>query len=596
MPIFRSTALVLFALQFGRAALLPAQEVQPEITAPEIQDHISYLASDALKGRRAGSPEAETAAAYIKEQFSRAGLTLLGDQGYQTFEVLNRLSAGENNHLTIDGVAASPGEFIPLDFSDNQALSAGVYFAGYGFSIQTDSLTWQDFAAAPAGQWALILRDGPPQPAGRDPYEAARSLRKKAQNAKDSGAAGILFVTGEAQDQEDALLPLRAEQGVVSMGLPVFQIRRSLAERLLQRSGTSLGALQHTLDTTLQPVPLPLTCTVDGQAEVIRHMGRTHNVVAELPGSDPLLRQEYVIIGAHYDHLGLGGPGSGSRRPDTLAIHNGADDNASGVAALLELAEKWAAASQKPKRSLLFIAFSGEEMGLLGSKYFVNNPLIDLTRVQLMINLDMVGRLNPDSRAVTCGGTGTAVGLGDLVQTLAAPYHLQMNLSPEGYGPSDHASFYGKDIPVLFLWTNISPEYHTPDDDAFRINASGEQAVTSLAFDLSRHAADQSERLVFQEAGPKEPPANMRRFKVTLGIMPDFASTGIKGLRADAVMPGRPAARAGMKKGDIIIAMEGKPVGDIYEYMNRLADFRVGQRISIEILRDSVKQILIVEL
>ncbi|HQG47160.1 MAG TPA: M28 family peptidase, partial [bacterium] len=269
---------------------------------------------------------------------------------------------------------------------------------------------------------------------------------------------------------------------------------------------------------------------------------------------------------------------------------------ASGVAALLELAEKWASERQKPKRSFLFVAFSGEEMGLLGSKYFVNHPLIDLSRAQLMINLDMVGRLHPETRALTCGGSGTATGLGEMVQRLAAPYDLRVGLSPEGYGPSDHASFYGKDIPVLFLWTNISPEYHTPDDDAFRINAPGEQAVTQLAFDVSREAADRADRLAFQEAGPKTPPTNMRRFKVTLGIMPDFATTGIKGVRADAVMPDRPAARAGMKKGDIIVAMEGKPVGDIYEYMNRLADFRVGQRISIEVLRDGVQQILIVEL
>lgn len=596
MKIIRFFLVPLLAMQLSCAAHRLAEPSQADITSQEIMQHVTWLASDALKGRRAGSPEAMQAADYIKKQFSRDGLALPGDKGLQYFEVLTSLTAGANNRLKIDGVAAADSEVIPLDFSENKALSAGVYFAGYGFAIQSDSLTWQDFSADAAGRWALILPEGPPPPTGRDPFEAARSLRKKAQNAKDSGAAGILFVTGEAQGKEEKLTPLRAEQGVTGIGIPVLQITRSLAGRILQKSGTTLAEVQKKIDTSRQPVHLPLTCTVEGEAEVIRHLSRTGNVVALLPGSDPALKEEYVVIGAHYDHLGMGGPGSGSRRPDTLAVHNGADDNASGVAALLELAEKWAAERQKPRRSLLFIAFSGEELGLLGSKYFVNHPVIDLSRVQLMINLDMVGRLNPESRAITCGGSGTAAGLGDLVQRLATPYNLQVGLSPEGYGPSDHASFYGKDIPVLFFWTNISAEYHTPDDDAFRINAPGEQAVTQLAFDVSREVADRADRLVFQEAGPKAPPANMRRFKVTLGIMPDFATTGTKGVRADAVMPDRPAARAGMKKGDIIVAMEGKPVADIYEYMNRLADFHVGQRISIEVLRNGVKQILIVEL
>lgn len=596
MKMIKTLAISLLAIQLACTAHRPSRISQPDITSQEILEHVTWLASDALKGRRAGSPEAMEAAAYIKKQFRGDGLSLLGENGYQSFEVLNSLSVGANSRLKIDGATAAPAEFIPLDFSENKALSAGVYFAGYAFSIQSDTLTWQDFSADAAGQWALILPDGPPLPSGKDPFEASRLLRKKAQNAKDSGAGGILFVTGEVQGKEEALIPLRAEQGVTGIGIPVLQINRALAERILKKSGTTLAELQKKLDASLQPVRLPLSCKVEGQAEVIRHLGRTSNVVALLPGGDPTLKQEYVIIGAHYDHLGMGGPGSGSRRPDTLAIHNGADDNASGVAALLELAEKWASERQKPKRSFLFVAFSGEEMGLLGSKYFVNHPLIDLSRVQLMINLDMVGRLHPETRALTCGGSGTATGLGEMVQRLAAPYDLRVGLSPEGYGPSDHASFYGKDIPVLFLWTNISPEYHTPDDDAFRINAPGERAVTQLAFDVSREAADRADRLAFQEAGPKTPPTNMRRFKVTLGIMPDFATTGIKGVRADAVMPDRPAARAGMKKGDIIVAMEGKPVGDIYEYMNRLADFRVGQRISLEVLRDGVQQILIVEL
>jgi len=575
-----------------------AQITEAEITSQELLNHISFIASDTLKGRRSGSPEAERAAEYIRDQFAADGLVLLGEEGLQSFEVLNSLSAGEHNRLSIGGEHAVPGrDFTPLAFSENGELAAAVHFAGYGFTIETDSLSWQDFTGQELkGKWALILRDGPPPPAsGQDRFEPHRSLRKKAQAARDHGAAGVLFVS-KATQEEESLPRLNADQGLGSLGIPLFHIRRSLADRILAGSGVTLAGLQQQLDSTLTPASMALPCTVDARAQVVRQMGRTHNVVGLLPGSDPLLRDEYVIIGAHYDHLGMGGPGSGSRRPDTLAVHNGADDNASGVAGLLELAEKWAAATVKPKRSLLFVAFAAEEMGLLGSKHFVDHPLVDLSRAQLMINMDMIGRLNPATRAITFGGTGTAAGLDTLVISLAAAHDLHPTLSPEGYGPSDHASFYARDIAVLFVWTNISEEYHTPEDDAWRINAQGEQDVVSLVFDISREAADRSSRLAFQEAGPKSQPATSRRFKVTLGIMPDFTSTSGNGLRADAVMPDRPAARAGMKKGDIIIAMEGKPVGDIYEYMNRLADFRVGQRISMEILRDGVKQILIVEL
>lgn len=597
MPKFHTVFYTLLvSLLCGLSAV--AQINQPDINSDEIISHIRALADDRLQGRRSGTPEGEQAADYIRSQFRASGLTLLGEEGYQTFEVLNALSAGPNNRLQRADWAADSRDITPLAFSENQALQAPLYFAGYGFAISGDSLNWQDIdAQAAAGKWVLILRDGPPKPAaGADPFEPHRSLRKKAQNAKDAGAGGVLFVSGALQEQDDELMKLNADQGMTSIGLPVLHIRRSVADRLLSGSGMTLTRLQEKLDSSRQPASLTLETVVDGQAEVVRQMGRTHNVVALLEGSDPQLKQEYVIIGAHYDHLGMGGPGSGSRRPDTTAVHNGADDNASGVAGVLELAEKWAAAGDRPQRSLLFVAFAAEEMGLLGSKYFVNNPLIDLKRVQLMINLDMVGRLKEESRAISVGGTGTAVGLAEMVQSRALQHQLNPALSPEGYGPSDHASFYGKDISVLFFMTSISPEYHTPDDDVGLINAPGEKALLDMVFDISRDAADQPARLVYQEAGPKAQPAAQRRFKVTLGIMPDFTASGVKGLRADAVMPDRPAARAGMKKGDIIVAMEGKPVADIYEYMNRLAEFHVGQRISMEILRDGHSQILIVEL
>ncbi len=574
------------------------QTIEAEITVAELQQHISYLASDELKGRRSGSAEAILAAEYIKKEFAASGLQLLGEQGFQTFEVLIALVPGPNNALSVDGEKMTPGlDFNPLGFSENSTLKADVVFAGYGFDFSTDSLAWHDYEGLDVnGKWVLILRDGPESGAGNDPYGPYRSLRKKVQTAKDLGAGGILFVSGAKTDVEDALLQVNADQGAVAVGLPVLHITRRVADKILTSQSHTVTGLEEALVQTSKPASLTLPVQVEAQSEILRQMGETHNVVAMLPGSDPVLQDQYVIIGAHYDHLGMGGPGSGSRRPDTLAVHNGADDNASGVAAVLELAEKMAAHRQEINRSIVFIAFAAEEMGTIGSKYFTENPLVDIRKIQIMINLDMVGRFNEETRAFNIGGTGTAPDLAETVQSLANQHNLKPTLSPEGYGPSDHAAFYGKDLSVLFFMTSIGETYHTPDDDIETLNLPGEKTVADFVYETAVTLANRPEKLTFQEAGPKSQPAPSRRFKVTLGIMPDFTASGIKGLRADMVMPDRPASRAGMKKGDIIVAMEGKPVNDIYEYMNRLADFQPGQRISIEILRNGVKEIVIVEL
>ena len=578
--------------------LLSGQSADPEITAAELYHHIDYLAGDALQGRRAGTAHADSAAEYIKKEFAACGLTLLGDDGFQSFEVLTGLLPGPGNRLASGTAAFTLGaDFMPLGFSENAALTAGVVFCGFGFDFAADSLAWHDYAGVEvAGKWVMILRDGPESATGSDPYGPYRSLRKKVQTARDLGAGGILFVSGEKTDPEDVLMKMNAEQGSTGAGVPIVHITRAVAERLLREDNLSIAALEQTLLTTHKPASRPLSAIVTAQTEVTRQMSKTHNVVAALAGSDPVLKEQYVVIGAHYDHLGWGGPGSGSRRPDTLAIHNGADDNASGVASLLELAEKMAARQPEIKRSILFIAFTAEEMGTLGSKYFTEHPLIDLKQIQVMINLDMVGRFNEETRAFNIGGTGTAPELSGIVQSLAQRHELRPTLSPEGYGPSDHAAFYGKDLSVLFFMTSIGETYHTPDDDIETLNLPGQKTVTDFVHDLALELANRGDKLVFQEAGPKSQPAPSRRFKVTLGIMPDFTASGIKGLRADMVIPDRPAARAGMKKGDVITAMEGKPVTDIYEYMNRLADFSPGQRISIEILRDGDKEIVIVEL
>ena len=309
------------------------------------------------------------------------------------------------------------------------------------------------------------------------------------------------------------------------------------------------------------------------------------NVEMLLPGEDPKLKDEYIILGAHFDHLGMGGPGSGSRALDTIGIHHGADDNASGVAMMMELAEKFAKTKGSHKRSIICLAFSGEEEGLLGSKYFVSDPGIDLSKVNVMINMDMVGRLN-ETNNLQIGGVGTAAGLKDIVYAHTDTSIIKLTLSEEGYGPSDHSSFYGKNIPVLFYFTGAHMDYHTPKDTWEKINYKGMVEISDLVFNVAEDLASENARLIFKEAGPKAEAVKYKRGKgVTLGIMPDFAGVVKNGLRADFITPGKPAALGGMQKGDIITFIDGKPVNNIQDYMFRMGQLKHGQTISVEVLR-----------
>jgi len=306
--------------------------------------------------------------------------------------------------------------------------------------------------------------------------------------------------------------------------------------------------------------------------------------------------EEYVIIGAHYDHLGMGGPGSSSRTPDTVAVHYGADDNASGVALMIELAERLAAMKQRPARSILFVAFSGEEMGLLGSKHFVENSGISPAAVNLMINLDMVGRMK-EGNGLQVAGIGTAAGLRDTVLAYADTTALSLAFTSEGYGPSDHSAFYGRNIPVLSITTGAHLDYHTPMDTPDKLNYEGMIKTGDLLFGIVNAVAGRSARLAFTEAGPKEPTSPMgRRRGVTLGIMPDFAGNVKNGLRADFVTPGKPAALGGMEKGDIIVSIDDKPVSNIEDYMFRLNQLKPGQRVTVEVLRSGNRELLLIQL
>lgn len=369
----------------------------------------------------------------------------------------------------------------------------------------------------------------------------------------------------------------------------------SLAAEYIRKELVSCGFIPLTGDG-FQRFPWSANAGMDSTGGMILETGRSRNVVMMLPGEDDSLKNEYIIIGAHFDHLGKGGKGSSSMKQDTIAVHPGADDNASGVGIMLEIAEKFALTKGSHPRTIICVAFTGEEKGFLGSRYFVNNPVIDLSKVHAMINLDMVGRLQ-ESNILQISGIGTSPGFRDLVNDLNDTSSIKLVLSEAGYGPSDHSSFYIKNIPVLFFTTGAHPDYHSPSDTYDRINYEGMVRVSSLVFDVIHYLDSLPQKLEFREAGPKEEPGRPMRGKgASLGIMPDFNGIEKNGLRADMVTPGKPAANGGMKNGDIITSINGKTITNIYDYMSKMGELKAGQIITVEIVRDGNKMTLLIQL
>ena len=317
----------------------------------------------------------------------------------------------------------------------------------------------------------------------------------------------------------------------------------------------------------------------------------THNIIAVLPGKDKRLKNEYIVVGSHYDHLGWGGEGSGSRRPDTVAVHPGADDNASGDAVVLQLAEHFK--KVRSPRSIIFAFFGAEEQGLVGSKFFLDwmkqddkqriNLPKDKKSIVAMVNLDMVGRMR--DHAMSVSGTGTSSGFKAMVEDAAQQAGLHVTCIPDGYGPSDHASFVAAEIPVLFLTTGGHMEYHTPADKPFTLNYDGMQQTLDFTKDLVARLANMPEAPDYINV-PSSQKMSHAKFKVTLGLMPDvMGASDIPGLRADIVVAGKPAHNAGIRSGDVIQEIDGKPLKDIEEYMQRLSELQPGTTIPVKVLR-----------
>jgi len=576
-------------------ASLWAQSPSSEITADELRAHVKYLASDELEGRAPGTEGNRKAADYIANQLRLYGLKPGGDKGtyMQEFEFVSSVRLGSNNMLTFEWQSEKSElvldkDFRPFGFSSNTSVSGKVAFVGYGISAPEKNYDdYKDIDVT--GKVAVALRYSPD---GDDPHSdfyRYSAFRNKARRARDKGAAGLIIATGPLDADSDDLVKLSFDHAYASSGIPTISMKRAHLEKMLP-PGMDLRSIQDSIRSSKKPLSFDLQdVTVTLGTEVEKVMSGTANVIGYLEGTDPKLKDQTVVIGAHLDHLGFGGPGSGSLQPDIHAIHNGADDNASGTAGLLELAQAFALEHSGIRRTLIFIAFSGEEMGTLGSGHYVNHPVFPLDRTIAMINMDMIGRL--ENTTLTVYGTGTSPQWSGLLGKHNADSTFTLKLVPDGFGPSDHAQFYGKDIPVLFFFTGTHSDYHKPTDDWEKLNYAGHETVVRFAYDIAKDIAARDEKPLFARTQSAQPMGgDSRGFTVTLGVIPDYGGAE-EGMKIGGIRPGGPAEKCGLKAGDVIVSMAGKKVMNIYDYMGVLGELRPGDEVEVEAKRggDTVK-------
>jgi aminopeptidase YwaD len=643
-----------------------AQKSMPTVTpdVEHLRGHITYLASDALEGRRTGSSGANLAAEYIAKEFSRYGLRrsigvdlpgmsiLEADSPHrylQEFPYVAGVDLGKNNLFYIntrradDTVALTVGQdWMPLGFSSNGEIRKAKYvFVGYG--ITATELKYDDYAGHIMNDTVAIALSGTPD--GDNPHgQFARyeDPRWKAIAARNAGAKALFIIASEENFKDDRLARLHYDNSSGEAGLPVAVISMQTAAQLFPSGSPKdvFAALTETAKTKPKPSETPLTpgqdpvvtqamvnsLPLNGVAlsvsiAVARHEVAATNVIGILDGSDPQLKKEVIVIGAHYDHLGKGG--EGSLAPRVGEIHHGADDNASGVAGMLELARIFSLQRPRPRHTIVFMAFSGEEEGLLGSNYYVNHPIVPLANTVAMINMDMIGRMKDNKLIV--GGIGTApewrqeIASANSVERAETPSsgadrptgqrlnervnvsialpsgsnlgtpvsldssNFQLTLNEDGFGPSDHSSFYAKQIPVLFFWTGTHDDYHKPSDTADKINYVDEARVVAMVGRIVKDIDNSDKRPTYTVAKSDSTGRSMG-FRVYLGTIPNYADSN-DGLLLDGVRDDSPATKAGLKAGDKIVKLAGRDVHNVYDYTYALGEMKAGEEYEVEVMR-----------
>lgn len=528
----------LFAAVVADAQKLKKEDKQ---LVTNLQQHIQFLADDKLEGRRTGTAGETAAANYISTQFKTIGLLPKGTNDYlQAFDVNEGKQISPTTFLTIDGKnLVLNKEFFPLIISPNVTIEA------------LPSLALQE----PSTPWFFNLKELLETNANNPHFDITESIIKSTKESAKRGATAIFLYN--TSNREDGL-QFDGKEKLEPVSIPVVYLTKDAVKKYLSDESA-------TLDVKLK-------------VDIADKKRSGTNVVGYIDNGAPTT----VVLGAHYDHLGRGEDNNSREIEKKGQIHNGADDNASGTAALIELA-RLLKNSKLKSNNYLFIAFSGEELGLFGSKYFTENPTLDLRNVNYMINMDMIGRLNDSSHVITVGGYGTSPSWGE-IYNLAGKKKLYSSdlvfrFDSSGTGPSDHTSFYLKNIPVLFYFTGLHGDYHKPSDDFDKINYTGEMNVVKHILSVVETGNKQKTKLVFTKTREAQTTTSAR-FTVTMGIMPDYTFSGL-GVRVDGVSEDRPAQKAGLKTGDVILSIGDYKTNSLEDYMQALGKFKKGDKAGI---------------
>lgn len=567
---------------------------KPDEATQNLRKHVEYLASDQFEGRRTGERGATGAGGYVANMFAQAklkgGVKLPNGKStfMQPFPYVTGVALAPTGNSTLLEVAGTrtdnPAGIKPAGFSPNGEISgAQIVFAGYG--IVSPDAKIDDYAGIDVKGKIVLAFDGTPD--GDNPHGALGRFdaRTKALIARDKGAAGLLLISREAKFEDDKVAQMRYDQTMGESAVPTLAASRETAASILGLNNVGqLKGLEDMLKLKAG-APFGISLSFKNTSPLLsfrinleKKQADAFNVIGILEGRDSVLKNEAIVIGAHYDHLGHGG--QGSLAVNSSDIHRGADDNASGTSAIIELARQFAK-DKSNKRTIIFIGFSGEEEGLIGSKHYVNNPVFPIDRTVAMINLDMVGRTK--DKKLTIGGIGTATEWKDLVnRTNPAGFNLQLN--EDGFGPSDHSSFYGKKIPVLFFFTGTHEDYHKPSDTAEKINYDDLTNIVNYTRAIVS-AVDQNQvKPTYTVARSSGTPGGRMGFNVSLGTVPSYADS-TDGMVIDGVRDNSPAAKAGLKAGDKIVKLAGKDVRNAMDYTYILGEMKAGEEYEVVVVR-----------
>lgn len=533
----RILSTLLFAVTIASAQKLKKGD---KVTLSNLQSHVQYLADDKLEGRRAGSTGEKLAMEYISSQFKSIGLQPKGtDQFYQAFEINEGKELSSDSYFRINNTELVPGkDYFFFPYSPARKVEAMPAIA-----LQESDMPW-----------FIDLSETLEENKGNPHFDLNENIRTNTKKiAGRGGSVVILYNSSELPDN----LAFNPKDKSEATSIPVVYV-------------TSEASKKYFTDKTA-------TLDIKLNAHIGEKKRTGHNVIGYIDNGAATT----VVLGAHFDHLGYGEDGNSMLRTGEKLIHNGADDNASGTAALIELA-RLLKASKAKNNNYLFIAFSGEELGLYGSKYFTENPTVNAGSFNYMLNMDMVGRLNDSTRVLSVGGYGTSPQWASVINPQDKKLPFVVRTDSSGSGPSDHTSFYRKDVPVLFFFTGQHRDYHRPGDDAEKINYTGQLQIVNYINTIISNLDKQNQKLAFLKT--REAQVSTTAFRVTLGIMPDYTYDGA-GVRADGVTDGRPGAKAGLKTGDVIIQLGDHPVNSMETYMQALNKFKKGDKTKVKYKR-----------